>query len=166
MPNAQLPRQGLPTYMRTLTPDYFLQARRPDGRKEPLLPGLRNHDDPPPALPDEIGELKESPRTLPAAEPGGPDYRVLAGKFPKRRDILIVAVPLKEVDGTLHRLLLIEAAATAGGLALVVVAGVFGIRRGLRPLEVMARDADAIAAGDDAHRVRPAHRESEVGRLG
>jgi two-component system OmpR family sensor kinase len=165
--NAQPASKGLVAGARILgTSEYFMQIRRPDGARQPLVPELRNPGDPPPAVPDRLGDLLARPATLPAKEAGGPDYRVLAGALPNGRGTLVVAVPLRAVDDTLGRLLFIEAAATAVGLALLAGAGLLLVRRELRPLESMARDADTIAAGQATHRVRPAHRESEVGRLG
>ncbi|NEB81778.1 cell wall metabolism sensor histidine kinase WalK, partial [Streptomyces sp. SID14478] len=76
------------------------------------------------------------------------------------------AVPLDQVQGTLRQVLIVEAAATGGVLALLAGAGLWVLRRGLRPLEAMARDADAIASGDRAGHVAPADDDTEVGRLG
>jgi two-component system, OmpR family, sensor kinase len=50
---------------------------------------------------------------------------------------------------------------------LLIAAGVFLVlRRGLRPIEAMAAQADRITAGDLADRVAPHNPRSEVGRLG
>ena len=50
---------------------------------------------------------------------------------------------------------------------LLIGAGVFMVlRRGLRPIEAMAAQADRITAGDLADRVAPHNTRSEVGRLG
>jgi two-component system, OmpR family, sensor kinase len=170
MPDAQLPTQHLPTYTRApLTPQTFLQVRRPDGKEEALLPGLRSHHDPPPALPDDLGDLRkllDRPGTVPADAAHGPRYRMLVSKFPNRSDILVVARPLTTVEGALRELLLVEVSATAGVFAVLAVASVLIMRRGLRPLETLVQDVDAIAAGQHTHPVQPAHSESEMGRLG
>ncbi|GAB2785712.1 sensor histidine kinase [Streptomyces daliensis] len=161
------PAQGLGPDARMLgTSEYFIEIRRPDGTVTPLVKGLRNPEDPPPELPAPLRRAAHAPVTVPALDGGGPEYRLLAHPLPGRRGTLVIAVPLTSVDGTLSRLLLIETAATAGGLALLGGAGLWVVRRGLRPLESMARDADAIAAGQSARRVRPADEASEVGRLG
>jgi len=50
---------------------------------------------------------------------------------------------------------------------LLIGLGVFVVlRRGLRPIEAMARQADRITGGDLTDRVTPHHPRSEVGRLG
>jgi two-component system, OmpR family, sensor kinase len=52
-------------------------------------------------------------------------------------------------------------------VVLLIGLGVFAVlRRGLRPIETMAAQADRITAGDLAERVTPHHPRSEVGRLG
>jgi two-component system OmpR family sensor kinase len=160
------PARGLAASARMLgTSEYHLEIHRPDGTVTPLVRGLRSPDAPPPEVPYRLRAVAGRPITVPAIGSGGPRYRLLARVLPDRRGVLVTAVPLTAVDGTLHRLLLIEAATLAGGLALLAGAGLWIIRRGLRPLESMALDADAISAGG-ATRVRPAEASSEVGRLG
>ena len=102
-----------------------------------------------------------------------PHYRALAGpativeqdgdRIPAT---IIVAIPLHDVDDTLHHLLAVEAV-----VAFVVLAAIAGlawvlVKLGLRPLEQMGQTAGAIAAGDLSQRVEPANDETEVGRLG
>ncbi|WP_419994078.1 sensor histidine kinase [Streptomyces boninensis] len=169
------PAQGLAADAKMLgTSEYFIEIRRPNGTVTPLVKGLRNPEDAPPSLPAELrtGEPKAGepklgePVTVGAVDAGGPDYRLLTRPLPDHRGTLVTAVPLTSVDGTLRRLLLIEGVATAAALALLTAAGLWIVRRGLRPLESMAGDADAIAAGRGGHRVAPADSGSEVGRLG
>jgi two-component system, OmpR family, sensor kinase len=161
------PAQGLAANARMLgTSEYFIEIQRPNGKVTPLVKGLRNPDDAPPELPDRLRDATRDPITVPAVGGEGPDYRLLVRFLPDGSGKLVTAVPLTTVDGTLRQLLLIEAGATAGGLALLAGAGGWIVRRGLRPLESMAQDADAIAAGQSALRVRPADDASEVGRLG
>jgi two-component system OmpR family sensor kinase len=78
----------------------------------------------------------------------------------------VVAIPLTDVTQTLGRLLLVEilfSALALGGLALIAW---WVVRRGLRPLEEMARTAGEIASGHLTSRVAPADVRTEVGRLG
>jgi two-component system OmpR family sensor kinase len=111
------------------------------------------------------------PRSLPtnrivSVSAGGTRYRVLA--VPDRFDTgtTVVAVPLREVDQTLHRLLLVEAL-VIGGVLLLMGGLAFGVvRLGLRPLDRMAATAGQIAGGDLSHRVEPDTDRTEVGRLG
>jgi len=77
---------------------------------------------------------------------------------------LVVTTSLASLDSTASRLQLIVSSLAA---AVVVVIGVgFVVRRGLRPVEVMATVADKITAGDLTSRVLPDDPATEVGRLG
>jgi two-component system, OmpR family, sensor kinase len=80
-------------------------------------------------------------------------------------DSVVVAVPLSEVNSSLHRFVLIEAAAAAGLLLILAVGSWLILRRGLRPLEHMATQARSITAGDLSQRVE-ADARTEVGQLG
>jgi two-component system OmpR family sensor kinase len=111
------------------------------------------------------------PKSLPLNKPvsvdaDGTRYRVLA--VPDRFDsgATVVAVPLRDVDQTLHRLLLVEAL-VIGLVLLAMAAMAYGVvRLGLRPLDRIALTAGKIAGGDLSHRVEPATERTEVGRLG
>jgi two-component system, OmpR family, sensor kinase len=122
-----------------------------------------------------FGQTKPSTPTLPKSLPlnkivsvsaGGTRYRVLA--VPDRFDTgtTVVALPLRDVDQTLHRLLLVEALVIAAVLALLGALSFGVVRLGLRPLERMAATAGKIAGGDLSHRVEPDTEKTEVGRLG
>lgn len=146
--------------------EFYLQLRRPDGRARELVPGLRDPANATPRLPDPLpAPGGRKPVTVGSTRAGGPEYRLLTQRVPGR-GTLIAAVPMDRTRGTLRRLLFTEVAATGGALVLLAGTGLWVLRRGLRPLEVMARDADAIAAGRTAGRVAPADEDTEVGRLG
>ena len=113
----------------------------------------------------------ELPRGLPLDKPvsvdaGGTRYRVLAVADRFDTGTTVVAVPLREVDQTLHRLLLVEALVIGAVLLLLGVLAFGVVRLGLRPLERMAATAGKIAGGDLSHRVEPDTDRTEVGRLG
>jgi two-component system, OmpR family, sensor kinase len=93
-------------------------------------------------------------------------YRVYSQPGPGGVGSLVVAVPLRETDQTLHRLLLVEVLVIAGVLAALGVLSLFLVRLGLRPLERIGETAGAIAGGDLSRRVSPATPRTEVGRLG
>src|SRR4051794_31029731 len=95
----------------------------------------------------------------------GTRYRVLAERM-AGGDTLIAAVPLHEVDQTLHRLLLVEALVIGGVLLLLGVLTGVVVRVGLLPLDRMGHTAGAIAGGDLSHRVTTTDPRTEVGRLG
>ena len=103
--------------------------------------------------------------TTPAV--GGRDsYRVLVQNTEPVSGVLIVAVPLADVQLTLHRLVLVEVLVTILVLVGLGALAWWLVRRELRPLEGMAAAAGRIAAGDLSERVIPAERQTEVGRLG
>ncbi|MEA2646663.1 MAG: two-component system, OmpR family, sensor kinase [Chloroflexota bacterium] len=81
-------------------------------------------------------------------------------------DIVIVAVPLNDLDATLSQLIVLELLVSAAvTLVLAVVAWVI-VRRSLRPLELMGSTARSIVASGLHQRVQPAGERTEVGRLG
>jgi two-component system, OmpR family, sensor kinase len=93
-------------------------------------------------------------------------YRVLASGRSGDGVTTVVAVPMRDVDQNLHRLLLVEALVIGAVLVVLGVVAFFVVRLGLRPLDRIGRTAGAIAAGDLSHRVSPATSRTEVGRLG
>jgi two-component system OmpR family sensor kinase len=95
----------------------------------------------------------------------GTRYRVYAQRA-FDGDVTVVAVPLREVDQNLSRLLLVEGLVVAAVLLLVAGTAWIVVRIGLLPLERIGHTAGRIAAGDLSHRVDEAGSRSEVGRLG
>jgi two-component system, OmpR family, sensor kinase len=81
-------------------------------------------------------------------------------------DTLIAAVPLREAEDTLHRLVMVEVLVGGGVILALVLLGWMVIRVGLRPLERIGRTASEIAQGDLSRRVSPSDQRTEVGRLG
>jgi two-component system OmpR family sensor kinase len=79
---------------------------------------------------------------------------------------LYATTSLSDVNSTVDHLELILAIASVA-VGLLVAAGIgLVLRRGLRPIERMAGQADKITAGDLTERVRPQDPATEVGRLG
>jgi two-component system, OmpR family, sensor kinase len=104
--------------------------------------------------------------TVPA-ESGDDRYRVRASIEPRAPNrVLVLASSLGGVDGTLHRLVLIELLVTAAVLAALAGLGLWVVRLGLRPLRAIEGTAEAYAAGDLSQRVEQADERTEVGRLG
>jgi len=86
--------------------------------------------------------------TVPATSGGG-RYRVRASIESHAPDyVLLIAAPLRDVDSTLHRLVLIELLVTALVLAAIALVGLWVVRLGLRPLTAIGETAAMIAAGD------------------
>jgi two-component system OmpR family sensor kinase len=98
-----------------------------------------------------------------------PHYRVAtvpARIGPLITGTLVVAIPMRDIDDTLHHLLLIELLVAAGVLFALALLAWWVVHMGLRPLERMGETAGAIAGGDLSRRVEPADEKTEVGRLG
>jgi two-component system OmpR family sensor kinase len=95
---------------------------------------------------------------------GGPQYRMLPAGIPN--GTLVVATRLDSVTATLDSLRAVVIGLTVGLLALLAVVITVIVRRGLRPLEDMSREADAIAEGDLTRRVEPNEGTTEISRLG
>jgi two-component system OmpR family sensor kinase len=93
-------------------------------------------------------------------------YRAYVSRDPEDTGLTVVAVPLRDVDQTLSRLLLVEVLVIAWVLLALGAAAFVIVRIGLRPLDRMGVAAGAIAAGDLSRRVTPATSRTEVGRLG
>ncbi len=124
-----------------------------------------------PALPSTITGFAPGPDNTevayfnaPAAQSGGPEFRVRASTLDDG-DLLVVAQPLGDTAGTLHRLFFIELAVTGGAVVVALLAGWWLVRLGLRPLREMERSAASIAAGDLTGRVPGEDDRTEVGRL-
>jgi two-component system OmpR family sensor kinase len=98
---------------------------------------------------------------------GSTSYRVRASTDPQEPNrVLLIATSLRDVFGTLQRLLLIELLVTAVALGGIAAIGVWVVRLGLRPLRAIEGTAATIAAGDLSQRVERAEPTTEVGRLG
>jgi len=100
-----------------------------------------------------------------AAKDGSVNYRVYAQANPAGV-LTISAVPMRDADRQLARLLLTESLLVTGALGLIGLFGWWVIGYGLRPLDTMATTAGHIAEGDLSKRVTPAEPDTEVGRLG
>jgi two-component system, OmpR family, sensor kinase len=96
---------------------------------------------------------------------GGQSYRAVAVRTDSGRTV-VVAVPLREVEQTLHRLIMVELLVGAGVILALIALGAVVIRIGLRPLRRIGQTAAEIAAGDLSRRVDTADASTEVGRLG
>ncbi len=127
---------------------------------------------PPPVLPADLTvSIPANPVIFTTVSSSGLTYRVLAeevGLPPPGfgTGVVVVAVPLTDVDQTLGRLLLVELLVSGGVLLVLGAVAWWIVRAGLRPLDQMATTAGAIAAGDLTQRVPAGDTGSEVGRLG
>jgi two-component system OmpR family sensor kinase len=118
-----------------------------------------------PTLPADLSDLTRSGRvrTVPATD-GTASFRLRAIETPA--GILVAAESLDLFSTALDHLGGFLAIGTIVALAVLAAGGLLVVRRGLRPLESMAAQADRITAGDLSHRVTPHTSDTEVGRLG
>jgi two-component system OmpR family sensor kinase len=119
-----------------------------------------------------LGELLPEYRN-PGATTGIPAFGAYSIEFvPARGTVvnsqsgLVVGINLRDIDATIDRLWLIVTVGSGAAAALIFIGVSLVLRRGLRPIEMMAARADRISAGDLTDRVGPADAGSEVGRLG
>jgi two-component system OmpR family sensor kinase len=118
------------------------------------------------AIPADIRALAHNggAQTGPSMD-GTAQVRLVAAPAPG--GILVVSASLNDVNNTVDHMRLILILGSAAALLLIGVGGFWLLRRGLRPIENMATQADRITAGNLTDRVAP-HDDprSEVGRLG
>jgi two-component system OmpR family sensor kinase len=100
----------------------------------------------------------------PSGVAGGPMFRVRASSLNGVGQV-IVALPLDQLERTLHHQARVDLEVTTLALIGVVLLGWWLIRLSLRPLEEMEKTAAAIAEGDLALRVPGDVEPTEVGRL-
>ena len=119
-----------------------------------------------PQIPANLADLARSQHavTVPSRHGSG-QLRLMAVSFPGL-GLVYATTSLANVNKTVGHLelILIIGSAAAGLIAAGGAAWV--MRRGLRPVEVMAGQADLINAGDLTDRVSPHDPRTEMGRLG
>jgi two-component system OmpR family sensor kinase len=155
-----------------VTPGTYGQLRSSSGRieahlffsyggKAPAAPVI------PAALPGS-GQPGTSERFFTTSSPGpqAVSYRVLARPLSNGSGVVVVAVPLTDLEGTLRQLLLIELVVSAVLLFGLGILSWVMVRRDLRPLEEITETAGAIAHGDLSQRVSHVNQGTEVGQLG
>jgi two-component system OmpR family sensor kinase len=149
-------------------PGAYVEWRDPDG--DPILsaPTRGEYSTSSPELPPRVTGLDAFRDvryfTVDARDDDGPDYRVRAEEL-EDGSILLVALPLDEVNRTLDRLVVIAVVVTGAALLAAVGLGLWLVRIGLRPLRDIESTASSIAGGDLSLRV-PEDDRTEVGRLG
>ncbi len=167
-------RPGVRTTSKAIVPlGTYAQLRDGNGEvRATLTSTFGDASDPPPALPADLPPMDGASKRLfsvDAQSGGSPRYRVLAtplsGASPQD-GALLVALPLREVQQTLRRLLVIEGVVTVAVLILVGAVGFWVVRMGLRPLGQIEATAGAIAGGDLTRRIEREDERTEVGRLG
>jgi two-component system OmpR family sensor kinase len=157
------------------TDDAQFGSGRPEWLRLTSVQGAALGDDvesgpsaPPPKLTRaEIVAAGDEPFTVPATS-GDSSWRVIVQQADIRGygpGIAVRAISLTDVDGTVHRLILIELLVGIVVLVLLGGAGYVVVRRSLRPLVEVEHTAAAIADGDLSRRVPETDPRTEVGRL-
>jgi len=147
----------------------YFEWRAPDGLT--LAPTGGQFATARPRLPDRVSGLSSNADesstffTVDSAAGGNGQFRVRAERLPDG-SVLMVALPLGDVNSTLHRLLLIEIFVTIAVLLGAVGLGLWLVRVGLRPLRNIEGTAGQIAGGELSSRVPDTDERTEVGRLG
>jgi two-component system, OmpR family, sensor kinase len=111
-----------------------------------------------------IGALLAEPGPHTVLMPKSGSFRVLSARV--KGGFLVVGTSLDQVIRTTDQIGLIV---ILGSVAVVMLIGLgvfVVVRRGLRPIEAMARQADRITGGDLTERVATHDPRTEVGRLG
>jgi two-component system OmpR family sensor kinase len=133
-------------------------------RGQVQVAGRPQHDMPPPRIPAaQLAHPAGTFTTTARSDPSG-SWRVLVKVLPGARHA-VVAFSLADLDSTVTRLEVADAA--AGVIAIVLLAGIGLplVRISLSPLARIERTAAAIAAGDLSRRIDHPPLHTEVGRL-
>ena len=99
------------------------------------------------------------------AASNGSLYRISIIQTPDRTNYILLAIPLTSTERQLRLLLLIE---TGSGIALAGLAALIitvTLRRGLKPLELIAETADEIAGGNLSLRLETDSTDDETSRV-
>lgn len=175
------PQNGQPTpvggpvgNLQSVAPSIFVQLLSTSGTVLTTQPYLeRGGSSSEPKLPATIAGFSQAkdpggePTTYfdaPSATSGGPSFRIRASVLDNGR-VLVLGIPLSDLDATLNRLLIIELAVTGGALALAGLIGWWLVRLGLRPLATIERTAASFAGDEQGHRIPGESPKTEVGRL-
>ena len=150
-------------------PTNWLFASKTSNGMGPVFPDLPVKSQPTwPRSATEVAALPREPYTSRA--PDGTDWRLLAF-YNQEGQLIFLGQSLTDVEGSIHRFLLIQLIVGGGTLLIISAIGAEVIRRSLRPLTQIEAKAAAITAGDLTQRV-PEYEpnaeipKTEVGTLG
>ncbi|KQU67704.1 histidine kinase [Phycicoccus sp. Root563] len=100
-----------------------------------------------------------------ASKEGELKWRAIAGTLRGSEAVVVVAVPLRTVDRTVHKLVLVELLIGMGVLLACAAGGWYAVHRAFRPLRQIEDTASAIAAGDLTRRIPTRTAKDEVTSL-
>jgi two-component system OmpR family sensor kinase len=101
-----------------------------------------------------------------SAQNGDLRYRVVVREAGIRRQALVLALPLHDVDDTIDHLLAIQALAAAAILLTMGLVTFWVLRLGVRPVQQMTATAKAIGEGDLSQRIPETASGTEAAELG
>ncbi len=152
-------------------PGAYVELRSPDGSALVSQSTRGEFTTSRPSLPKRVSGLEANSDetatffTVDSAHGGSDEFRVRAERLADD-SVLMVALPLDDVNSTLQRLLWTMVFVTAAVLLGAVGLGLWLVRVGLRPLRNIESTAANIAGGELSLRVPDADERTEVGRLG
>jgi two-component system OmpR family sensor kinase len=164
-----LTQRDLPTASSFVLPTNWLVAVKTANGMGPVFPDLPAQTQPTwPHSATEVATLPRTPYT--ARAPDGTEWRLLA-LYNQEGQLMFLGQSLTDVQGAIHRFLVIELIVGGATLLIVSAIGAEVIRRSLRPLSEIETKAAAITAGDLTQRVPEYEPDSdvpktEVGTLG
>lgn len=129
-------------------------------------PDLRRDDPPVPDVDAGAAERLRDGHLVTVDADRGARYRLAPARATARGPVLVVGLPLDDVDDAVSRL---RGVVVLAGLAVAVGLGLVAwwvVRLGIRPLRDMTATAGAIAAGDLSRRVPEGTPGTEAGALG
>src|SRR5262249_56982073 len=151
-------------------PGAYIELRSPDGDALVSAPTRGAFTTSRPRLPEHVSGLSssgdESQTFFNVASAQGSGEVRVRGERLRDGSVLMVALPLDDVNSTLHRLLFTEIFVTAAVLLGAVGLGLWLVRVGLRPLRNIEGTAAEIAGGELSSRVPGTDERPEGGPPG
>lgn len=152
-------RRGIPTgYAVVFLPTSGGEVQGVNPTGEPL------HPDVPQLGLDDPRVRSGAPFTIGSVD-GDMQWRAVAGRLSDGSATFVVAVPLRGVERTVYRLLLVELLIGLGVTLACAALGWYAVRRAFRPLTQIEDTAAAIAAGDLGRRIPTPPARDEVTSL-
>jgi two-component system OmpR family sensor kinase len=147
--------------------DLYVGRVTAGGDLEAIYTPDRTDDAPTPVVDeDDITALQGGHAITVDSTDGDVRYRMLARAEGRLGTMAVAALPLTDVDDAVHRLIVVEALAVLGVLAVLGLVTWWVVRLGIRPLRRMTATAGAIAGGDLSQRVATSQPGTEAGDLG
>ena len=132
-----------------------------------LAPNLTGDEAPVPVLSTgSIDRLRHGRAVTVGSDDADVRYRVRALREGRLGVMVVVALPLTDVDEAVRRLIGVELIAVLAVLAVLGLVTWWVMRLGIRPLRRMTATAGAIAAGDLSQRIPEGAAGTETGDLG